>query len=46
MIKKITLADFLLKFLQKQNIRYVFLMTGGAISFVVDAFSKNSKYPT
>jgi acetolactate synthase-1/2/3 large subunit len=36
-----TVADYILKFLISKNIKNVFLMTGGAISFTVDAFSKN-----
>jgi len=31
-------ADYILDFLVSQNIKHVFLMTGGAISFTVDAF--------
>ena len=36
-------SDYILKFLQKKRVKTVFLMTGGAISFVVDAFSRNKK---
>jgi acetolactate synthase-1/2/3 large subunit len=36
-----TVADYILKFLISKNINNVFLMTGGAISFVVDSFSRN-----
>ena len=36
-------ADYILDFLVKKKVRHVFLMTGGAISFVVDAFSRNKK---
>ena len=36
-----TVADYILKFLISKNVKNVFLMTGGAISFAVDAFSKN-----
>ena len=36
-----TVADFILKFLISKNVNNVFLITGGAISFVVDAFSRN-----
>ena len=36
-----TVAEYILKFLTSKNVKDVFLMTGGAISFVVDAFSKN-----
>ena len=37
------LADYTLKFLEKKKIKKVFLITGGAISFIVDAFSRNKK---
>ena len=37
------LSDYILKFLIKKKIKKVFLITGGAISFLVDAFSKNRK---
>ena len=36
-------SDFILNFLISKNINHVFLITGGAISFIVDAFSKNKK---
>jgi acetolactate synthase-1/2/3 large subunit len=36
-----TVAEYILKFLISKNVKNVFLMNGGAISFVVDAFSKN-----
>jgi len=36
-----TVAEYILKFLTSKNVKDVFLMTGGAISFAVDAFSKN-----
>jgi acetolactate synthase-1/2/3 large subunit len=36
-------SDFILKFLVSKNIKNVFLITGGAISFIVDAFSRNKK---
>ena len=36
-----TVAEYILKFLISKNVKDVFLMTGGAISFTVDAFSKN-----
>ena len=36
-------ADYILKFLISKNVSNVFLITGGAISFVVDAFSRNKK---
>jgi len=38
-----TVAEYILEFLISKNVKNVFLMTGGAISFVVDAFSKNKK---
>jgi len=37
------LSDYTLKFLQKKKVKKVFLITGGAISFMVDAFSRNKK---
>ena len=37
------LSDYILKFLISKNVDNVFLITGGAISFVVDAFSRNKK---
>lgn len=37
------LSDFILDFLEKKKIKEVFLITGGAISFTVDAFSRNKK---
>ena len=37
------LSDFVLNFLVKKQIKDVFLITGGAISFMVDAFSRNKK---
>jgi acetolactate synthase-1/2/3 large subunit len=38
-----TVAEYILKFLISKNVKNVFLITGGAISFVVDAFSRNKK---
>ena len=38
-----TVAEYILEFLISKNVKNVFLMTGGAISFAVDAFSKNKK---
>ena len=35
-----TVADYILKFLISKNVNNVFLMTGGAISFIVDSFSR------
>ena len=37
------LSDYVLHFLYKKKIKKVFLITGGAISFMVDAFSRNKK---
>ncbi len=37
------LSDYVLSFLVKKKIKQVFLITGGAISFMVDAFSRNKK---
>ena len=37
------LSDYVLHFLSKKKIEKVFLITGGAISFMVDAFSRNKK---
>ena len=37
------LSDYVLHFLSKKKIKKVFLITGGAISFMVDAFSRNKK---
>ena len=37
------LSDYVLKFLIKKKVRNVFLITGGAISFMVDAFSRTNK---
>ena len=36
------LSDYVLSFLLKK-VKKVFLITGGAISFMVDAFSRNKK---
>ena len=41
--KKITVADYVISFLNKKNVKDVFLITGGAISFIVDAFSRNKR---
>jgi len=38
-----TVAEYILKFLISKNVNNVFLITGGAISFVIDAFSRNKK---
>ena len=37
------LSDYTLKFLLEKKVKNVFLITGGAISFMVDAFSRNKK---
>ena len=37
------LSDYVLDFLLKKRVKEVFLITGGAISFLVDAFSRNKK---
>ena len=37
------LSDYVLDFLEKKKIKEVFLITGGAICFLVDAFSRNKK---
>ncbi len=34
-------ADYILKFLISKNVSNVFLITGGAIAFVIDAFTRN-----
>ena len=36
-------SDYILNFLSSKKIKKVFLITGGAISFVVDAFSRTKK---
>jgi acetolactate synthase I/II/III large subunit len=36
-------SDYILDFLVKKKVKKVFLITGGAISFVVDSFSRNKK---
>jgi acetolactate synthase-1/2/3 large subunit len=38
-----TVSKYILEFLISKNVKHVFLITGGAISFVVDAFSRNKK---
>jgi acetolactate synthase-1/2/3 large subunit len=38
-----TVAEYILKFLISKNVNNVFLITGGAISFIVDEFSRNKK---
>jgi len=39
----VNLSDYTLKFLEQKKVTKVFLITGGAISFMVDAFSRNNK---
>ena len=36
-------SDYILKFLVQKKVKNVFLITGGAVSFIVDAFSRNKK---
>ena len=36
-------SDYILKFLYQKKVKDVFLLTGGAASFIVDAFSKQNK---
>ena len=36
-------SEYILNFLVKKKVKKVFLLTGGAVSFLVDAFSKNKK---
>jgi acetolactate synthase I/II/III large subunit len=36
-------SDYILSFLVKKKVKKVFLITGGAITFIVDAFSRNKK---
>ena len=40
------LSDYVLEFLKQKKIKNVFLITGGAISFMIDSFSrvKNIKW--
>ena len=38
-----TVAEYVLKFLISKKVSDVFLITGGAISFIVDEFSRNKK---
>jgi thiamine pyrophosphate-dependent acetolactate synthase large subunit-like protein len=38
-----TVAEYILKFLISKNVNNVFLITGGAISFIVDEFSRNKR---
>ncbi len=40
---QILLSDYILEFLISKNVRHVPLLIGGAISFMVDAFSRNKK---
>lgn len=43
---KITVSEYIVNFIESQSVKEVFLITGGAIAFIVDAFSnkKNIKY--
>ena len=41
--KKILLADYVLDFLKEKNVKHVPLLIGGAISFMVDSFSKKKR---
>lgn len=36
-------ADYILKFLYEKKVKDIFLLTGGAASFIVDAFSRQNK---
>jgi len=40
------LSDYVLDFLEKKKVKEVFLITGGAISFMVDALPRNRKIKT
>ncbi len=40
---RMNLSDYVLDFLEKKKVKDVFLITGGAICFLVDAFSRNKK---
>jgi acetolactate synthase-1/2/3 large subunit len=37
------LSDYTLKFLEKKKVKKVFLLNGGSISFMIDAFTRNKK---
>ena len=37
------LSDYILKFLEKKKVKKVFLLNGGSISFMIDAFTRNKK---
>jgi len=37
------LSDYILEFLRKKRVKNVFTITGGAICFLMDAFSRNNK---
>ena len=37
------LSDYILKFLKKKRVNNIFTITGGAICFLMDAFSRNNK---
>ena len=36
-------ADYILKFFYEKKVKDIFLLTGGAASFIVDAFSRQNK---
>ncbi len=40
---KIKLGDVVLEFLIQKKVKYVFLITGGAIGFLIDSFSRKKK---
>lgn len=40
---KVKVGDIVLDFLIKKKVKYVFLITGGAIGFLIDSFHKNKK---
>ena len=37
------LSDYILKFLEEKKVKKIFTITGGAICFLMDAFSRNNK---
>ena len=45
-IKNKLVSDYILDFLVSKGVKHVFLLTGGAIAFLIDAFSrrKDIKY--
>ena len=42
MAKKKNISDFILDFLVSKGVKKVFLLTGGAIAFLVDSFHKRN----